>query len=123
MDKRLAVNRDNWNERIPVHAASAFYDVERFKKGRITLSDIELREVGDVSGKTLLHLQCHFGMDTMSWSRLGAKATGVDFSDIAIDLARALNDEVGTDARFIRSDTYALPDALHEEPEDSPCHC
>ena len=108
---------------LPIHAASAFYDVEGFKKGRITLSDFEPREVGDVSGKTLLHLQCHFGMDTMSWLRLGAKATGVDFSDIAIYIARALKDEVGTDARFIRSDAYALPDALHEEPEDSPCHC
>ena len=108
---------------LPIHAASAFYDVEGCKKGRITLSDFERREVGDVSGKTLLHLQCHFGMDTMSWLRLGAKATGVDFSDIAIYIARALKDEVGTDARFIRSDAYALPDALHEEPEDSPCHC
>ena len=115
MDRRLAANRDNWNERTPVHAASAFYDVEGFKEGRITLSDIERLEVGDVSGKTLLHLQCHFGMDTMSWSRLGAKATGVDFSDAAIDLARALNDEVGTDARFIQSDVYALPGVLHEE--------
>ena len=115
MDERLATNRANWNERTPVHAASEFYDVEGFKKGRITLTDIERRELGDVSGKTLLHLQCHFGMDTMSWSRLGAKATGVDFSDTAIDLARSLNDEVGTDARFIRSNVYDLPAVLDEE--------
>ena len=115
MDERLAINRNNWNERTPVHAASAFYDVESFKKGRITLNEIELREVGDVSGKTLLHLQCHFGIDTMSWSRLGAKATGVDFSNTAIDLARALNDEVGANTRFIRSDVYALPQVLDEE--------
>lgn len=115
MDERLTTNRANWNERTPVHAASEFYDVEGFKKGRITLTDIERREVGDVSGKTLLHLQCHFGMDTMSWSRLGAKATGVDFSHTAIDLARSLNDEVGTDARFIRSNVYDLPDVLDEE--------
>ena len=115
MDERLATNRTNWNERTPVHATSAFYDVEGFKKGRITVDEIEHREVGDVSGKTLLHLQCHFGMDTMSWSRLGAKATGVDFSDTAIDLARALNDEIGTNARFIRSNVYDLPDVLDEE--------
>ena len=76
MDKRLAVNRNNWDERTLAHAASDFYDVEGFKKGRITLTDIERQEVGDVSGKTLLHLQCHFGLDTMSWSRLGANATG-----------------------------------------------
>ena len=115
MDNRLATNRANWNDRTPVHAASEFYDVEGFKKGRITLTDIERREVGDVSGKTILHLQCHFGMDTMSWSRLGAKATGVDFSDTAIDLARSLNDEVGADTRFIRSNVYDLPDVLDEE--------
>ena len=91
LDEQLQVNRTNWNERTPVHAASESYDVEGFKAGRITLHDVERGEMGDVSGKTLLHLQCHFGLDTMSWARLGAKATGVDFSDAAIDLARSLN--------------------------------
>ena len=115
MDRRLQVNRTNWNERTPVHAASDFYDVEAFKAGRITLRDLERREVGDVSGKTLLHLQCHFGMDTMSWARLGAKPTGVDFSDAAIDLARSLNDELGLGTRFIRSNVYDLPSVLDEQ--------
>ena len=115
MDKRLVTNRNNWNERTPVHASSAFYDVESFKNGRITLNDIERSEIDDVTGKTLLHLQCHFGMDTMSWSRLGAKATGIDFSDAAIDLARDLNNEIGADARFIRSNVYDLPEVLDEE--------
>ena len=115
LDRRLETNRDNWNERTPVHAASDFYDVEGFKAGDITLADIERREVGDVSDKTLLHLQCHFGLDTMSWSRLGAVATGVDFSEVAIELARSLNDELGLDARFIRSNIYDLPDALDEQ--------
>ncbi len=114
MKKELQVNRANWNERTPVHAASGFYDVASFKAGRITLGEIERREVGDVSGKTLLHLQCHFGMDTMSWARLGAQATGVDFSDAAIDLARSLNDELGLNARFICSDVYGLSGALDE---------
>ena len=99
LDRRLETNRNNWNERTPVHAASDFYDVEAFKAGHITLKDIERQEVGDVSGKTLLHLQCHFGMDTMSWSRLDAVATGVDFSEAAIELARSLNDELGLDAQ------------------------
>ncbi len=115
MDKRLKVNRRSWNERTPVHAASDFYDVEGFKAGRITLRDLERREVGEVSGKTLLHLQCHFGMDTMSWARLGAKPMGVDFSDTAIDLARSLNDEVGLGTRFIHSNIYDLPGVLHEQ--------
>ena len=114
-DQRLLANRQNWNERTPVHAASDFYDVAGFKAGRITLTDIERGEVGDVSGKTLLHLQCHFGLDTMSWARLGATATGVDFSEAAIDLARSLNDELRLNTRFIRSDVYGLPDVLDEE--------
>ena len=115
LDERLQVNRTNWNERTPVHAASAFYDVEGFKAGRITLHDVERHEVGDVQGKTLLHLQCHFGMDTMSFSRLGAKATGVDFSDAAIELARSLNRELDLDARFIHSNIYDLTDVLDEQ--------
>ena len=80
----------------------------------MTLHDVERREVGDVAGKTLLHLQCHFGLDTMSWARLGAKATGVDFSDAAIDLARSLRDDLKLDTRFIHSNIYDLPDALNE---------
>ena len=112
MDEKLQIIRRNWNERTPIHAASEFYDVKGFKSGRITLTEIERREVGEVSCKTLLHLQCHFGLDTMSWARLGAKATGVDFSDTAIELARQLNDEVGTDVDFICSDIYGLPNVL-----------
>jgi len=115
MDERLAVNRINWNERTLSHAPSDFYDVEGFRKGRITLTDIERQEVGDVAGKTLLHLQCHFGLDTMSWSRLGASTTGVDFSDKAIGLARELNRELGLGARFINSNIYDLPEVLEEQ--------
>ena len=115
VDRRLQINRRNWNERTPVHAASDFYNVEGFKGGRITLTGLERREVGDVSGKTLLHLQCHFGVDTMSWARLGAKPTGVDFSDAAIDLARSLNNDLGLNARFICSNIYDLPDVLDEQ--------
>ena len=115
MDERLLTNRAKWNEMTPIHAASAFYDVDGFKAGRITLNDIEREEVGPVSGKSLLHLQCHFGMDTMSWARLGAEATGVDFSDAAIDLARSLNDELGLSARFLCSNVYDLPGALDEQ--------
>ena len=73
MDHRIEANRKNWNERTPVHAVSEFYDVAGFRNGRITLNDIERTEVGSVKGKFLLHLQCHFGMDTMSWARLGAQ--------------------------------------------------
>ena len=112
---RIGLNRANWNERTRVHAASDFYDVAGFKAGRMTLSQFERAGVGDVRGKSLLHLQCHFGLDTLSWARLGAKATGIDISDDAIQLARDLNDEVGLDARFVRSDVYDLPQALDAE--------
>ena len=115
LNEQIHVNRTNWNERTPVHAASALYDVEGFKAGRVTLKDLERREMGDVADKTLLHLQCHFGLDTMSWARMGAKATGIDFSDAAIDLARSLNRELGLDVRFIHSNIYDLPDVLDEQ--------
>ena len=115
MDPRIEINRRNWNERTPIHAASDGYNVEGFKAGRITLTDIEIDEMGSVTGKSLLHLQCHFGMDTMSWARLGATATGVDLSDASIELANELNTEVGLGVRFIRSNVYDLPELLDEE--------
>ena len=114
-DHRIEVNRRNWNERTPVHVASDFYDVEGFKAGRITLSDLEREGVGDARGRSLLHLQCHFGLDTLSWARLGARVTGVDLSDDAIATARRLNAELGLDARFIRANVFDLPEVLDEE--------
>ncbi len=115
MDDKFEIIRQNWNERTPIHAASDFYNVTGFKSGDITLTKTEIEEMGSVVGKSLLHLQCHFGMDTMSWARLGANATGVDISDAAIALARELNEELGLNARFIRSNIYDLPDVLDEQ--------
>lgn len=114
MDHRLEANRRNWNERTPVHAASEFYDVPAFKAGANTLSDVERREVGEVAGKSLLHLQCHFGLDTMSWARLGAHATGLDFSDAAIALARGLSAELGLGTSFECANVYDAATALGE---------
>ena len=111
----MAVNRVNWNERTAVHARSSFYDLQGFRDGRTSLKSIELGEIGDVAGKTLLHLQCHFGMDTITWARRGARATGVDFSDAAIELARSLNGEIGTDVRFICSNIYDLAGQIEED--------
>lgn len=114
MDERIEINRRNWNERTPIHASSDMYDVESFKAGKITLTDIEIAELGPVEGKSLLHLQCHFGLDSMSWARLGAEVTGIDLSDASIELANELNDELGLGARFIRSNVYDLPHVLDE---------
>ncbi|MDA1349057.1 MAG: class I SAM-dependent methyltransferase [Chloroflexi bacterium] len=97
---------------MPIHERSDFYDVAGFKAGKSTLMPVEVEEVGDVAGKSLLHLQCHFGLDTMSWARLGAKATGVDFSEPAIALARSLSDELAIDVRFVHSNVYDLPENL-----------
>ncbi len=104
-----------WEDRVAVHKESKFYDVEGFLQGKQTLDPIELDEIGDVSGKSILHLMCHFGMDTLSWARLGAKATGVDFSEKAVKLAGDLSEQIGVGARFIVSDIYKLPDILDDE--------
>lgn len=112
MNRYLRANRRRWDALVPLHAASPFYDVEGFRAGRITLRDVEREEVGSVEGKTLLHLQCHFGLDTLSWARLGARVTGVDFSARAIALAGELRDEAGLDAAFLRADVYDLPESL-----------
>jgi len=101
-----------WNELTDIHETSSYYDLDSFMHGRQSLHDIELKELGDVHGKSLLHLQCHFGMDSLSWSRLGASVTGVDFSDKAIRLATRLSSELGLDAKFVQSDIYDLPNLL-----------
>ena len=113
-DPRIETNRRGWNEATRLHAPSDFYDVEGFKAGRMSLSELERTGVGDVRGKTLLHLQCHFGLDTLSWARLGARATGVDLSDDSIALARELNDELGLDATFLRANVLDLAGLLDE---------
>ena len=105
-------NQANWNERVAVHVDSAFYDVQGWLAGRDSLQPFELEEVGDVTGKQLVHLQCHFGMDTLSWARHGAKVTGLDFSQPAIDAASALAKRASVPARFVCSDVYSAPDAL-----------
>jgi SAM-dependent methyltransferase len=115
MDKFTQANQDLWNELVPIHAASELYNLKGFKAGESTLSPIDLEEVGDVAGKSLLHLQCHFGLDTLSWARLGARVTGVDFSEKAITLARSLSRELGIEAQFICADVYDLPRVLEEQ--------
>lgn len=94
-------NKELWNRRTLVHKDSAFYNLAGFKAGETVLTPIELNELGDVKDKTMLHLQCHFGMDSLDWARRGARVTGVDIADTAIDEARKLSTELGMDARFV----------------------
>ncbi len=99
--KAFQTNRETWNKKVAIHAQSEFYDLDSFKSGKTSLNSIELEALRDVTAKSLLHLQCHFGMDTMSWQRLGAMCTGVDISDEGIKLAKKLNAELGLKAEFV----------------------
>jgi len=114
LNEYLEKNRSLWDAWTRLHERSEFYDLEAFRGGRSSLKPLEIEEVGDVRGKSLLHLQYHFGQDTLSWARLGARVTGVDFSDEAINLARSLAAELDIPARFVRSDVYDLPAVLDE---------
>lgn len=111
----LSINKASWNSRTDAHIASDFYDVAGFIKGNNSLCDIELKLLGDVKGKSILHLQCHFGQDTISLQRLGAQATGVDLSDKAIASAVELAKKTNANTRFICADIYDLPNHLNEQ--------
>lgn len=105
-------NRRLWDELTAIHLRA--YPVQEFLDGRCSLRPVEVAEVGDVRGRALLHLQCHFGMDTLSWARRGARVTGVDFSAAAIDAARRLAEQAGLEARFLLSSVFDLPQKLDE---------
>jgi SAM-dependent methyltransferase len=106
------LNRAMWNAKTPLHVASRIYDVAGFKAGRLSLKPHEIADLGDVTGKELIHLQCHFGLDTLSWGRLGARVTGVDFSEPAVQAAAGLASDIGIAARFVMADVYDAPAAV-----------
>lgn len=111
----LEINRQSWNNRTDAHLQSEFYDLEGFMKGKSSLNQIELDLLGDIKGKSILHLQCHFGQDTISLSRLGANVTGVDLSDKSIASAKQLAKDTNSSAQFICCDIYDLPQNLDEK--------
>ena len=115
MNDYFAANQLLWNELTEINSKSRMYSLEEFIRGGISLDRIVREELGAVEGKSLLHLQCHFGMDTLSWARLGADVTGVDFSPKAISLAKEISRKIGIDARFICSNIYDLPDKLQDQ--------
>jgi len=108
----LELNRASWDSRVPVHLASSFYDVAGFRAGRDTLDSFQVAEVGEVTGLRLVHLQCHFGLDTLSWARRGALVSGLDFSPPAVETARSLAADLGIPATFVVSDVYDASSAL-----------
>ena len=114
-DNYVEINRRAWNNKTDVHFNSDFYDTESFIRGKSSLNDIELALLGNVKGKTILHLQCHFGQDSISLARMGAKVTGVDLSNKAIERAKELTINTGEDCTFICCDIYNLPHHLSEQ--------
>ena len=109
------INKKSWNQRTDAHLGSDFYKNDSFINGRNSLKDIELDLLGDIKGKSILHLQCHFGQDTISLNRLGAISTGVDLSDRSIEKAKELATITKSDSTFICSDVYELPNHLDKQ--------
>lgn len=115
MENYLEINKKSWNAKVETHMKSDFYFIDEFLAGRNSLNAIELPLLGNLEGKSVLHLQCHFGQDSISLSRLGAKVTAVDLSDKAIYEAKNLAQKCKVDTQFICSDLYNLPNVLDEK--------
>ena len=115
--KYYDANKELWDEfaRLHYERESEDYSVKSFLAGQTTLKSYELKEMGDVRGKSLLHLQCHFGLDTLSWAREGAIVTGIDISSEGIRLANLLAKQAILEANFIESNLYELPKVLSEK--------
>lgn len=115
MKKYTEINKEAWNIKTEAHIDSEFYANEDFLNGKNTLNDIELNLLGDLKGKKVLHLQCHFGQDSISLTRLGAEVTAIDLSDIAIERAKTFSKQLGTNVDFICCDVYDLPQYLDKQ--------
>ena len=111
-DRGSAANLAWWQEAAPLHAGSGFYDLEGLRSGRDVMRPHEVAEIGEVSGRDLVHLQCHIGTDTVSWARRGARTVGLDFSSNSIEVAGRLAAECGVDIEFVCADVYDAPEAL-----------
>jgi SAM-dependent methyltransferase len=123
VDEHLEANRANWDDRTPIHLESQFYDVDGWLREQTGPPERELEALGDVTGVRLVHLQCHFGLDTMQWARAGADVTGIDFSRVAIDAARDLARRAGLEdrARFVCANVFDAADALGHDTFDLVC--
>jgi ubiquinone/menaquinone biosynthesis C-methylase UbiE len=115
MTEFVESNKVLWNGWATINSKSDFYNLSGFKAGASSLKKVELEELGDVKGKSLLHLQCHFGLDTLSWAKKGATVTGVDLSDEAINIATELSKELNIPAKFVCADVLELPKVLNEK--------
>ena len=112
MDDYININRELWNAKTDIHVNSAFYDIESFLQGKSSLRHIEIDLLGEIKGKSILHLQCHFGQDSISLARMGAQVTGIDLSNKSIDAARGLAEKAKLPVRFINCDLYDTPNHI-----------
>lgn len=111
----LEINKKTWNSRVASHVNSEFYSVDAFLRGEDPLNDVEINLLGDIKGKSILHLQCHFGLDSLALARKGAIVTGIDFSETAISKATELAQEAKLNATFVCTDVYTVPNAIDEQ--------
>ena len=109
------INKQTWNNKVPVHLASDFYNQEAFLNGKNSLPEIDIELLGNIEGKSILHLQCHFGQDSISMARMGAKVTGIDLSDKAIEEAQKINSTLNLNAKFICCNVYDTLDYVKEQ--------
>lgn len=115
MEDYIKINQELWNNWTKIHSKSNFYNVSGFKHGETSLRKVELAELTDVTNKTMLHLQCHFGLDSLSWARKGAQVTAVDLSPEAIKVANQLSNELKIPVNFICANIYTLPNLLNHK--------
>lgn len=115
--KAMELNRLSWDERVEAHWRSKFYakHLNKLREGEPCLNERIVNAVGDVAGKSLVHLQCHMGMETLSWAMLGADAVGLDFSAPAIEKAELLRDELGLETHFVCSNVYNAVEAIGQQ--------
>ena len=111
----LEINREGWNARVEEHVTSDFYNMEGFLNGETSLNDIELPLLGEIAGKSILHLQCHFGQDSISMARMGANVTAIDLADEAIAKGKTIANQVGQDVSFISTDVYSVPEVVKDQ--------
>ncbi|BCY28762.1 class I SAM-dependent methyltransferase [Flavobacterium okayamense] len=109
------INKQTWNNKVPVHLASDFYNQKEFLKGKNSLPEVDQEILGDITNKSILHLQCHFGQDSISMARMGAKVTGIDLSDKAIDEAKKINSALNLDTKFICCNVYDTLEHINEQ--------
>ena len=121
VNEYMKVNQANWDQRAPAHAKSPGYNVQRFIDDPAFIGEVvqfDRPRLGDVRGRSGVHLQCHIGTDTLGLSRLGARMTGLDFSSAAIQEARTLAAKSGDDVSFVESDVYDAASILGRERYD-----